>query len=640
MHSSASRSASAQFAGPARDLRQPHESSLHARDVSCRLGELEAALVEAARLGEPVVEERPHPQHRARVVPVDPPLLKLVAAAIRCFVVALAVEESEVRPEQERPGVRPRVLLGIESRDRRIGVCDRTVKIAVVPEPRSRCVGAGRQLVVARVLERVEDEAVAGLPLALEPQVVAQVAQKLRAQVALHQGLVEGLQRSTRRGRFAGIEEVMGERDRSPRLRFVGAGGSRLQRESRQLGRGDRGASLGGVCRGGVELRGDVLVRGIRCEREMPCARLWIVRAVDQQAMGGTPPTRRCGLVDRSREQRVLEVDAAGVVDVDEAGFLRRPECAGRRDGRRRCRRRRRKEKCIAGRPREALDVRAHELLRAGGDRKLAGCVLVSADQLAGDLERVERIAARTLDDLHDGRPRQRAAEARADHFVHRGDGQRCQVEVFPPALRQRRLKGVRPGGICSDRAQHRDVRVVGAAECEVECVRARRIEPLRVVDRDEKRLRAGEPRQRGRGRGRQGARVDAPIDGIVAKERRRERASLRRRQELERLVVHSCEEVDQACERERRLHTRGSGGEHAPSLVGGEVDTCLPEGCLPDSGRAGHGKRHHSVGRPREKRLDRGELTAAADDSWRLIDSHPEHTVRGCPAQRKRSIL
>ena len=486
------------------------------------------------------------------------------------------------------------MLLGIESRDRCIGVFDRTVKIAVVPEPRSGCVGAGRQLVVARVLERVEDEAVAGLPLALEPQAVAQVAQKLRAQVALHQGLVEGLQRSTRRGRFAGIEEVVGEGDRSPRLRFVGAGGSCLQRESRQLGRGDRGASLGGVCRGGVELRGDVLVRGVRCEREMPCARLRVVRAVDQQAMGGTPPTRRCGLVDRSREQRVLEVDAVGVVDVDEAGFLRRPECAGRRDGRRRCRRRRREEKCIARRPREALDVRSHELLRAGGDRKLAGCVLVSADQLAGDLERVERIAARTLDDLHDRRPRQRAAEARADHFVHRGDGQRCQVEVFPPALRQRRLKGVRPGrhpfgpSTTPRRLRRRRggvrsgvrSRVAGSSHCASStamrsgCVRARPDSAVAVAvasARGSMRPSTGSSRRSAAASAR---RCGAGRSSSAASSTRAKRST-------------------RPGERERRLHTRGSGDEHAPALVGGEVDTCLPEGCLPDSGRAGDGKRH-----------------------------------------------
>ena len=132
------------------------------------------------------MEYRPHPEHRARVVPVDRSLLQLATAAIRGFVVAVSVQKAEVGREQERPGIRPRLLVGVEQGDCCVGVRDSAVEVAVVPEPRSRGVRACRQLCIACVLERVEDEAVAGVAFSLVPEAVAEVAQELGAQVAVH----------------------------------------------------------------------------------------------------------------------------------------------------------------------------------------------------------------------------------------------------------------------------------------------------------------------------------------------------------------------------------------------------------------------------------------------------------------------
>ena len=533
-------------ARPAGDLREPDERSLHAGHVAFRPRALETDLVDRPRLGEPIVQERPHAKHRARVVPVDRPLLQLATAPIRGFVVAVAVQEPEVGAEEERPRVRPGVFLRVEQRDRRVGVLDRALDVAVVPEPRGGGVRARGEPVVAGVLERVEDEAVARVALALVPEAVAEVAQQLRAQVAVHRGGVERFQRRTRSGRLACIEEVVGEQERPTSPGLVRSLGSGLKREPRQLACGRRGTACGRVGRSGVELGGDGLVGPLGGEREMPRSRLEVARKIDQLPVHVTSPAGGGGLVERGGQQRVLEVDAAGGVDADDARLLGWFECVGRGHGSRRRRQRRRQQERVTRLARQASDVQTHELLRARGNRQLAGRVVPASDELACDLERVEGIAARAFDDPHDRRAWQRATDACADHLVHRRDGERPQLEVGPPIFGQRGLERVRPPGVRPDRAEDADPRVGATPERERERVHRRRVEPLRVVDRDEDRLDASELVQGRRGPRRQRAAIDPAVGRVLPQERCRQRAPLRRRQAVKRCVVDVREQVDE----------------------------------------------------------------------------------------------
>ena len=91
------------------------------------------------------------------------------------------------------------MLVGVEQRDGRVGVRDPAVEVVVVPEPRSRGVCACRELLIARVLERVEDEPVAGVEFSLVPEAVAEIAQELGAQVAVHRRGVERFEHRARR---------------------------------------------------------------------------------------------------------------------------------------------------------------------------------------------------------------------------------------------------------------------------------------------------------------------------------------------------------------------------------------------------------------------------------------------------------
>ena len=180
--------------------------------------------------------------------------------------------------------------------------------------------------------------------------------------------------------------------------------GRRLQGKSCQVGSGCRGAARRCVFRRGVEFGGDRFVRSIGGEREVPGARLGVDCVLGELPMRDAPLVWRDRLVDRSGEQWMLEADAAGGIDLDQAGSLGRLECFGRCDGRGRRGERRRQQECVAGLARQAPDAQSSEILRAGGNRKLGRGVVRASHQLARDLERVEGVAFGSLDDLHDGR--------------------------------------------------------------------------------------------------------------------------------------------------------------------------------------------------------------------------------------------
>ena len=195
------------------------------------------------------------------------------------------------------------------------------------------------------------------------------------------------------------------------------------QREPGQFCRGVGGTAHTRVPGGRLELLHDSGVRPGRREREMPCPLLRVAHEVGGGAMRFAEPGGRSGRVDRRCEERVNELDPPVHFHANEPGLLRRSELdridrlgVGSRQGRgaqqrvARCRR-----KCADACPDECVEI----LWNRNAAREV---VLALAVQLARDLDRVERIAARSLRDPHKRGSRERTPELLGEDAVQGGD--------------------------------------------------------------------------------------------------------------------------------------------------------------------------------------------------------------------------
>ena len=79
--------------------------------------------------------------------------------------------------------------------------------------------------------------------------------------------------------------------------------------------------------------------------------------------------------------------------------------------------------------------------------------MFAAAIELARDLDRIERVAARRLCDPHECRSRKRAPELLREHAVKGGDRKRSQLDVLDPEVALERRER-RPGKL---RRAHRD---------------------------------------------------------------------------------------------------------------------------------------------------------------------------------------
>ena len=147
---------------------------------------------------------------------------------------------------------------------------------------------------------------------------------------------------------------------------------------------------------GRLELLHDSGVGPGRREREMPCPLLRVAREVPGGAMRFAEPGGRSGRIDRRREERVDELDPPVHFHANEPRLLRRGELdridrlrVGSRQGRG-------AQQRIARCRRQGADARPDECVEILWDRDAArDVVLALAVQLARNLDRVERIAAR-----------------------------------------------------------------------------------------------------------------------------------------------------------------------------------------------------------------------------------------------------
>ena len=266
---------------------------------------------------------------------------------------------------------------------------------------------------------------------------------------------------------------------------------------------------------------------------------------------------------------------------------------------------------------RELLEAPGHEVREARGqDERLAGGEARRRRNRAPDFEGVERVAARKLEHLPEGRPRQREAEPRAEEATDLGEPERLDGDPHQAVGRKGalELQRVRRTLLEPARSEERHRLRLEAPQEEREHSGGRLVEPLEVVHRDQH---AGLARQREHAavRGeRERQSIDLPARGH-AKQRTLERASLRGWKRREDVVEHRAEQIGQAGEGKGRLRFGAlrAKDDAATRLRAG--DRLAPEHGLAAARLSLEDERRRPLVEPNDEALDALELVLATDD-------------------------
>ena len=271
--------------------------------------------------------------------------------------------------------------------------------------------------------------------------------------------------------------------------------GKQSQREPGQLGGRVGGAAHARVAGGRLELPNDPGVRPGRGECEMQRSLLRVAREVGDSAMSFAEPGRRSCGVDSRGEERVDELDPPVQLDAHEPRLLRGRELDGIDRLSVRPRQGRGAQQRVSRLDRKGPDACPDERVEVLWDGNAARhVVLAAAVELARDLDRVERVAARGLCDPHEGRSRKCAPELLREHPMKGSDRERPQLDVLDLEIalerKDRRSGKLRPAN--RDEAPHG--LLAEPAQRKLDRRRRRGIEPLEVVDRAHDFRLAGEP--------------------------------------------------------------------------------------------------------------------------------------------------
>jgi hypothetical protein len=233
---------------------------------------------------------------------------------------------------------------------------------------------------------------------------------------------------------------------------------------------------------------------------------------------------------------------------------------------------------------------------------------------------------------------------------------ERTEVEPLQ-ALRLEALDEVedRTSGSVANRADHAHGRVPEASERKLQRSRARRVEQLSVVDRDQQwRIARGDP-QCGEDRGGQRSLIERRVTGRRPQHCHLECVALEGRQPRQYVIDDRSQQIAQRDEREPRLGGRGCGGEHVKASPNRLVARVAPERALADSGRALDHEPHQSGGYPVDQPSQAPKLRLTADDRigrtqppghvrTLVTSSEPQNprrveTLRGPPTTRDRGL-
>ena len=320
-----------------------------------------------------------------------------------------------------------------------------------------------------------------------------------------------------------------------------------LDRELEQLRRRARRTSREGVLRCLIERRGDLGVMAVRREREMTRVRLRVSLDLGQPPVDVPPALRALVLRHGRGEQRVHEPDPVAVpleqlrVDRSFESRVRVGNAA-----------RRRSTVGSDSSDTTSSSARTSSVSDATRDRS-ASCAPPAPAERARELERVERIAAARLVDAEKLGPRQRDVELRANDAVDRRLAQRPDGQALDGERTALNVIAELEAACSPARDENADGLAAKAAERELEHGGGRRVEPLRVVDRDEHGARRREQAERA-----EDGKADPVLVGrsavrVLEQERDLERVPPRRGKLLERLGQHVLEQI--AERRVRQLH-------------------------------------------------------------------------------------
>ena len=269
--------------------------------------------------------------------------------------------------------------------------------------------------------QRVADQRETALALALGPEDAAELEQGFGAALAARQLVAQPLELRARPGCVA--REVERARELLPASKGrVAVGGRRhADRERLQLRRRGRGTSRRDRVRGAIECRGGLLVRTVRGQREVPRLLLRHIETTGDEPVGAATHRRGRGLVHRRGKERVREANVAPG-DLDDAGTLCRPQGIDVDERRRRAGEDGSREQRLEGRVGKTVEPASRQRLHLPRHRQRRAGRRTGPVELAGDLERVERVAAARRGDPDQDGPGERVAEARLEDAVQGRD--------------------------------------------------------------------------------------------------------------------------------------------------------------------------------------------------------------------------
>ena len=244
--------------------------------------------------------------------------------------------------------------------------------------------------------------------------------------------------------------------------------------------------------RGLVHYCGHVRVRSGRREAEMPRAVEWVVHDLSDSPVDASPfvPELR---IEEGREQRVTEAKRVAFafdhvrdngrierVRIDAGPLEQRgrgsPECG--------C-----ESERLARRRGKAGEARTQEPLERLRDGKRLCRVDLEAEGTP-ELERVERIATRALVDPEQRLTREGPIHSVAQKPVQRADAQRPERQPLDVLLRERLLDLRRLCAVCAAPCEEKaHPACIEPPQSERQRVGRGRVEPLQVVDRDNRRV-------------------------------------------------------------------------------------------------------------------------------------------------------
>ena len=240
---------------------------------------------------------------------------------------------------------------------------------------------------------------------------------------------------------------------------------------------------------------------------------------------------------------------------------------------------------------RQGRESRVEELSRPLGDRQgLSGFERLRAlGQHSADLQGEERVPAARFVEPPDGGPRELGVQLLSEQACERDEVQwrnadPVQVRVSECSLQSQAVDEPR---LCAEGRQYADGLPLQTADAVPDHPRARRVEPLNVLDGQQDRPRRREQPDRRQERDTHGSRVGNMPHRVDAEERNLEGSALRVAERQDDGVERSFEQIPQRAVGELRLWLRRPTRQHLEPLIEGAPHAGLPQGGLPHAGFA-----------------------------------------------------